>query len=94
MQFYQHPSRQGSTKTKSKGSTKTEKKYFTLLPEASITSAHIRLDTVCIAHIAKMLNVLTGAGKELAEDRELVWSSLFDLKKMKQLKKKWDEHHH
>src|SRR3989338_10010587 len=91
MQFYQHPSRQGSTKTKSKGSTlsrsttrreKTlsllltdpnlkkhraklltslltlrreieslnslaEKKYSTLLHEASITSAHIRLDTIC-----------------------------------------------
>src|SRR3989338_5892827 len=82
MQFYQHPSRQGSTKTKSKGSTLSRsatrrkkgtlltdpdlkkdraklltflltlrreiesldslagKKYFTLLPEASITSAH------------------------------------------------------
>src|SRR3989338_3036610 len=107
MQFYQHPSRQGSAKTKSKGSklltflftlrreieslnSLAEKKYFTLLPEASITNAHIRLDTRCMAYIAKKLEALTGSSADkLAKDRDLVWKSLFDLEKMKQLKKKW-----
>ena len=67
-----------------------EKKYFTLLPEASITNAHIRLDTRCMAYIAKKLEALTGSSADkLAKDRDLVWKSLFDLEKMKQLKKKW-----
>src|SRR3989338_1277148 len=119
MQFYQHPSRQCSTKTKSKGSTLSsplpgEKRNTINRPRlekglcqathifvnfktrnriprqscreeilhsptrSSITSAHIRLDTRCLAHIAKELNILTGTGKDLVKDPDLVWSSLFD----------------
>src|SRR3989338_7856021 len=43
-----------------------------------------------MAYIAKELEALTGSSaQKLAKDHELVPSSLFDLEKMKQLKKKW-----
>ena len=43
-----------------------------------------------MAYIAKELKALTGSSADkLAKDHELVWKSLFDLEKMKQLKKKW-----
>src|SRR3989338_6841575 len=43
-----------------------------------------------MAYIAKELRPITGScADKLAKDHELVWKSLFELEKMKQLKKKW-----